>query len=244
MKKIESILFCVVLFLNITIAQNKSSVYNFPIKGGSAEWKKFNTHNEMLEACQIPQSILVNMSNRDLLLTCLNYPLFPDMWAFNSLQNGFENVKKGFNGLQELFNRKDMVNELVAEYEKMDPDLFEKNGTLLEHGKYAMEFAKIEILLAQSEILESMPTNGSKKVLTITYKNFEKMLNHKELYSISSLEPIAYLMAKILQKEEKAEFEQKLNKNKNLLLFSKTASMASIETINEISELVKNYLLK
>jgi hypothetical protein len=50
-------------------AQQISSVYNFPIKPGTEEWKALKTHKEMLEVCQIPENYTVpHISDR--LLRC------------------------------------------------------------------------------------------------------------------------------------------------------------------------------
>lgn len=84
-------------------AQQISSVYNYPIKPGTDEWKALKTHKEMLAACQIPQNILNNMTTEALVESCLDYPLFSDILAYNETQNGFSKIASRFNGLGQVF---------------------------------------------------------------------------------------------------------------------------------------------
>ena len=73
----------------------------------------------MLEVLQIPNEILIMMSTKDLAHTCLNYPLFSDIWAFNNLQDGMDRAISGFNGLKELIERDDAGIELLAIYKSI-----------------------------------------------------------------------------------------------------------------------------
>ena len=40
-----------------------SDAYDFPVKPGTKEWAAFTTHEEMVDACQIPESILHNIDD-------------------------------------------------------------------------------------------------------------------------------------------------------------------------------------
>lgn len=90
----------------------KTDAYNFPVKPGTAQWKAFSSHIDMVEACQIPDSILHNMSTAGLVETVLNYPLSIDMHAYDNLQIGFDAVSAQFNGIPELLRRVDAGTEL------------------------------------------------------------------------------------------------------------------------------------
>jgi len=99
-----------------------NDAYDFPVKPGTEEWKTFQTHNEMLKACQIPERILNNMSTAALVETVLNYPLLLDMMAYNNIQYGFDQVASRFNGLQELLNREDNGTEIKTRYRPKEPE--------------------------------------------------------------------------------------------------------------------------
>jgi hypothetical protein len=137
-------------------APTPTDAYDFPIKGGTPAWAAFQTHDEMVAACQVPEPILRDMSTVGLIETCLNYPLIGDMGAYNSWQQGFDRVTARFNGLQELLRRPDVGTKLLAHYRQMEPADIRRESTSLQKGKVAMTFQYVETLLAQEPVLSSM----------------------------------------------------------------------------------------
>ncbi|RHJ90841.1 T9SS type A sorting domain-containing protein [Parabacteroides bouchesdurhonensis] len=99
------------LFISIWI---QAQVYDFPVKPGSAMWNNFETHQQMLDACQIPENVLSKMSTEDLVTTCLNYPLSIDCFAYDNEVKGVQAVSQQFNGFRELLQRPDGVSKLQA----------------------------------------------------------------------------------------------------------------------------------
>jgi len=99
------VLKAVILFFLIPLicyCQEKTGAYEYPVKPGMPEWKEILSHKERVKACQIPETMLTNMTTEDLIETCLNYPIFNEMWFYNSMLDGFEIAAKNFNGFQEL----------------------------------------------------------------------------------------------------------------------------------------------
>ncbi len=83
--------FIFLFILVIIVSLNSfSQVYDFPIKPGSDAWKALNSHDDMIEACMIPNSQLKDMNTQDLFETCLNYPLLYDFLAFDNLEIGLK----------------------------------------------------------------------------------------------------------------------------------------------------------
>jgi len=149
-------LFPPIVQTNSAQAASANDAYDYPIKPGTEEWKAFETHDAMLKACQIPESTLKSMSTKGLVETVLEYPLFGDIMAYDSIQQGFEAVASRFNGLSELLNRKDAGTELLAIYSKMNPQDIEENWGDIQKGAYAVSIANVEILLAQNKILDNL----------------------------------------------------------------------------------------
>lgn len=129
MKKVLAIIIATVMCAALSIsifahegdtsknAKNKATIteaYDYPITQASSEWKAFQTHAEMIEACQIPKSILSRLSTEALLESVLDYPLLGDMLAFDNVSSGYRSVFNSFNGLQELSKREDMYSVLKA----------------------------------------------------------------------------------------------------------------------------------
>ncbi len=92
--------------------------YEYPITPQKTPeiWKEFTDHQQMLDACEIPEEILKSMTTQQLLLTCLDYPLAGDAMFYDSEISGFNCVKLRHNGMTELFERPDFSTELAALY--------------------------------------------------------------------------------------------------------------------------------
>jgi len=232
------LLFLQCCFVLTVFAQQQSGIYNWPLKPGMPAWKDLTTHDQMLEVLQIPVEILHKMTTKELAQTCLNYPLFPDIWAFNSLQDGMERVIAGFNGLQEFLRRDDAGLELYAIYKKMDPHNFDESWSNLQKGQYTAEFAKIEILLAQEAMLSSLKQD-ERFLLLQKSVNKQKAMQHYPMYDQKNQEPNAYLMGKIMQKDNPILINQIIQQDVNVQAFLQRGSMAAKETINEIVSLAQ-----
>ena len=81
--------------------------YEYPIEPGTDEWFAIESHAEKVEMLQIPQDVLNEMTTEALVESVVNYPYFPDMDSFSTQELGYETVRNGFNGLQELESRPD-----------------------------------------------------------------------------------------------------------------------------------------
>lgn len=87
--------------------------YEYPVTPDMDEWKAFQSHVEMIDACQIPEEILENMSTEALAETVLNYPLLTDMLAWSDRSLGVQHVASYFNGLEELLSRNNGIDYLL-----------------------------------------------------------------------------------------------------------------------------------
>ena len=81
----------------------------------------YGNHQWMINICQIPEDILYELSTEELFQTIAAYPLWGDIYAYDSFEAGFEIIKEHFNGLNELYERED----LPSVYDKMS-DLLER----------------------------------------------------------------------------------------------------------------------
>lgn len=87
-----------------------TDAYEFPITPTETpeKWKEFQTYQEMVDACQIPEDTLKTMTTEGLIETCLSYPLMGNMLLNNSTYEGFKKQVSEFNGLQEFLTRKNL----------------------------------------------------------------------------------------------------------------------------------------
>jgi len=215
-------------------AQQGSEVYDYPIKPGTLEWKALTSHDEMQKVCQIPDAILRNMSTEKLIETCLNYPLYGDMFAFDEFQKGFESVTSGFNGLQELLKREDAGIKLIQKYQQMNPDAFDEKWSLVKKGEYAARFYTIEILLAQEQILYNLRKDQIRTLVRESIKKIQAKRKYPEVYGIISFGNLALLLGRAMVKENFIPFNQKVLSDEKIRIFLQTAFLPTGKLVDEI----------
>jgi hypothetical protein len=110
--------------LGNTVKPEIIDVYIYPIRPGTPEWATLTNHDEMLEAIEIPDSVLQNISTWGLTESCFNYPLSGDCFAHNNQVAYINDLVKSFNGLKELFSREDISTILLYSYRHMDFSLY------------------------------------------------------------------------------------------------------------------------
>lgn len=94
---------------------------SYPVTADSPEWKTFQTHQEMVNATRIPKERYANATTQDLLVSALDYPLFGDIFAFNSLEEGIARVKEDCTAF-ELFLERDDAAFVLSNYMNHDQD--------------------------------------------------------------------------------------------------------------------------
>lgn len=241
-KVLRTTLIVVALFAVSVPAQQGSKPYDYPVKPGTEEWKDFTSRDQKQEACQIPQSILTSMSTPDLLETCLNYPLYGDMMAYDRVQEGFDFVKEGFNGLQELLRREDVGPVLVDRYGRMDPDAIDSTWTSAERGKYSIKFFSVEILLAQDAVLTNLSKADRIQLLRESHGKMAAKRQNPEVYGLMGFTNNAILMGKIMLKDNYAPLIKSVSEDANLNRVLQNAMLISEEYISKIVEHAEKYL--
>ena len=111
--------------------------YRYPIIPGTGSWNALRNHQQMVDACQIPEDVISEMTTSELIETIIAYPLYTDMYAYDNWDDGFEIVRQHFNGFDELESRKDMAVETVKAYAKLNPAVAlrgDNGGNLLKLG--------------------------------------------------------------------------------------------------------------
>lgn len=93
--------------------------YEFPITPDDEQWEEFDTKQDRLDICQIPDEILHSLSTKALLETVLQYPYLTDYYAFNDYKDAAETFMNDFNGFKELYAREDLTEVLLDAYQKV-----------------------------------------------------------------------------------------------------------------------------
>ena len=198
MKRISFLFYLSVISLSVS-AQEIATPYSYPIKPGSAEWKKFKSGDEMAIACNIPDLVLKNLNTRALVTTCLDYPLFNEVLAANNLQAGFSSLVGVFNGFRELLNRKDAGKELLMAYQTLNPQNLPLLQNLVERGDFTFKFTYIELLLSQTQITYNLSGEEKRLLRQEALKKFEQKKVLINDFGAFGLNTSAWVLGKLLQ---------------------------------------------
>ncbi len=219
-----------------------TDAYDFPIKPGTDAWAQFQSHQEMLDACQVPDDVLRTMSTRGLVETALSYPLYGEYGAYSSFQYGFDQVAAGFNGLREFLSRADAGAELIARYRAMDPAAIGQGWTSLQRGQYAARFSDIEILIAQDAILGKLTGAERRALIEEALHKIEAKQTGADVYGESGRQSSAFVLGRILEQEAVPAFQAMVERDAMLRLFLSDGSASSPEIHDDIIRQANEFL--
>lgn len=133
-----------------------------------AAWGKLRDSSAMVRALVIPATELEQMSTRELLGTVLDYPLLGNYLAYATPQEGVDALRSEVPALEALLLRSDVGPVLLDAYAEVDLE------ALLTERRYAvMEVEFIELLLAQSVVLENLGLDGRAELAQAAVTQFE-----------------------------------------------------------------------
>lgn len=136
--------------------------WDYPTKPGSDAWRTFRSHDEMLEACQIPSTILANLSTEELFLICLKYPLLMDIGAFNFFTDGYASYETNFNGIRELYKRSNAPSVIYSYYQQLKL----QNAVMYSSISFVFRVSVIEYMISASPVISKYSATQRKEVAT------------------------------------------------------------------------------
>ena len=191
--------------------------------------EEFNdkTIQEIIELCQIPDEKLQESSTEHLLTLCLDYPLYKDMIAYNSMQWGYTEISKHFNGIQELYNRDDIIPIIINKYYHCN------NDSLIPYYYTIRTIGLLAKILSQNEVLGKSKNQKIKELLRYTLE--KDKLNEEIKF---------YLLGKLLKYNENISFKNELDTNPLLNSYIIGGNQGNCEVFDTIKEISSDYLNK
>lgn len=125
----------------------------------------------MVDACQIPEDVLSQLSTEALAETCMNYPLYFEYLSSNNERTGIAYLISSFNGLQELSKRADGASALIKIYTKLPINTASLAKTVGQ-SRNMLHIGYVELLLADNAFFNKISTselNELKKVVVSKY---------------------------------------------------------------------------
>lgn len=211
-KRIAVLMSLFVIF-TLTIRAVPASEFRFPT-GESLKAMKKNA--EIVAAMQIPVDILKRMPTSDLVKTCLDYPLFPDIVFYDSPQKGMDALIAQFNGLEELMKRKNAGAELLRVYCTTDPQGFDVSLSSDRLGAFTMRINYLELLLAQEPVLKTLDREQRDALVGESVRKLESKLNFPDIYGQFSIDATAMAGFRLMEEEKDGESNRKFGPGSRL----------------------------
>lgn len=141
--------------------------WDFPVKPGSEKWKSFQSYNEMVEACQIPERILSGLRTEELVLICLKYPLLMDIGAFNFFTDGYASYENNFNGVRELYKRNNAPSVLYNYYHGLNLE----HATFYSSVFFVFRVSVVEYMVSAPSVISNYTARQRKEVAGVLLSN-------------------------------------------------------------------------
>ena len=187
--------------------------YAYPILPGTPAWANLQTGAERLQACQIPDNILLGVSTEGLIQSWLDMPINNEILMTNSLQKGIVYFIANFSGLKELVKRNDVADKLVKKYYSMNPACVTTYQTDIEKGKFIYSFSCIELPLAQDTILNRMTTEQKKVLIKKAMDKYYSRKEYSNYYDLVSTDLSLFICAKAMKNSQYQPFLNQINNN-------------------------------
>jgi len=188
-----------------------SDTYKYPILPGTPAWANLKTGEEMLQACQIPDSVLPTISTEGLVQSWLDMPLNNEIFVTNSIQKAMEYFIENFSGLRELVGRYDAADKLFKKYQSMNPACITTFKTEIEQGSFTFLFSYIELPLAQDTILNQMTLKQKKILVNEAMKKYKYRIDHLNYYDIITANISLFICAKVMRNCQYQPFLNSMN---------------------------------
>ena len=208
--------------------------WDYPVKGGTAEWKMLQSYEEMVKVCQIPEGILRSLSTDDLTEICLQYPLLFCIFHFNRLSDGLDKMFSEFNGMRELYARKDMSIGLISRYvQKVQSFSFlDEAHTDASKGVFIISVSILEALLSRVTQHEN---SSYKEILQCLVDGYERKWEYADDFSGLGFSTNFFARANVMTKMDPQFVSQLPGNDKNSVFYSGWTDEQTIGIINELS---------
>lgn len=195
---------------SLTRALDSGSNKFYKILPGSAEWKSFKTGVQMLEACQLEESMIRELTTEDLIEACLEFPLSYDFLASNNELSGIDFTIHNFNGLGELSKRNDSFGKMLEAYGSMsyaDGDYYISDMPMNSH----LTIAYWELVLSNPLFLAKATEKDLERFRKIALQKYEVKTSVSGNIQIGDVKRSLYLLSVIQKRLSNRTAEKELD---------------------------------
>lgn len=166
-----------VWYKQIALNNNSKDSFNAHDYSSIDEQIKSTDPSERNKILALSEKEMNTMSTEELLVTCLDYPLFGYIIFYDNLTTGFKSISNRYNGLKELMSREDIGSVLLDFYSSVDYD------NVLKTDKYGcLRLKYLELLMASDDILFSLSSETRQKLLSVCMEKLTDAIeNYKDI---------------------------------------------------------------
>lgn len=232
MRRLSSV--SVLLFLTFSLfAQDSTQVFDFAVRPGTSEWEKLSTYEARLNALQIPNSKIDEMSTISLLESCLNYPIIWFLFSNQTVDIGFRKWRNEFLALNQFYNRNNRANSALKFYDNFKIDSYLNYERDLEQTRSIFNHVIIELIICQKEIFDMLNNEQCHSLLNRAVQNYYLEKADKR-YSSMGIASTGRLIIKLLRKTNSSE---PLLKDSSIQFIEKAGIITNVDILDS---LVKN----
>lgn len=222
-------------FPEISFPDEKSLSWDYPVKPGSDKWKTFQSHDEMVEACDIPESVLPGLKTEELLLICLNYPLLSDIGAFNFFADGYAAYEMNSNGIREFYQRKDAPTVIYNYYKQLQLE----TATMYSSYFFVFKVSVVEYILSAPPVISKYTSNQRKQVASELLLKLNIKKSQRDDFSFEYLNSTYLALIKVI----KSDTSGKLSAEDEKLAGYFTGMFPAPENIiKQVEQMINHYL--
>lgn len=187
------------------------------------EWDLLEDAEEMREVSQLPETAR-NATTAELVLYCMNYNLFDDMFVYESMLEGFDVVKQDYDGLRLLAAREDAGTVLVNLYKA-----YKLNDQSQLDRSACLRLDYLETMLAQPEILAKLTDEQCRELAAECCNKATQIMNARnDEYGVTQA---LYLGVKSLMRAD-SEFARIVNGSDGARTFAETGVLVPSKISN------------
>ncbi len=187
------------------------------------------------EFLAVPEEKLAAMTTEELLVTCLDYPIFMDIFSFNTLEMGFNSIYRRYNGLRALLERDDAGEALTAFYSHIDP---EQVLRLEENDPFRLQY--LELIIEHA--VDNMSADSRRELFKVCREKFTAISeqygdDHNSIMTIGIAGKVLY--------NESDDFKSYVDGNEDVRGFLGVSSVhtgfISVENYKQLCRMVMEY---
>jgi hypothetical protein len=155
--------------------------YTFPINPNDTSWKS-NNYAQRVKLLDIEESKVKKLSNKQLIGAVLEYPYTINVFAFNTIEDGYQNVYLNFSGLRELHNRQNIGDDLIFFYKCIGIEGYDEELESFNSTYNILTLSFFEILLSQRDLLDKLNIEQKRKLIDTCIDKYYAKENDTRTY--------------------------------------------------------------